>query len=141
MGGAPVAWATGRPCSEGPHGVSMELKVWVEGIQRIVCGVTEKTTCQVGTTGGSGYWTMLHSYDTLLCYIVMKSCYITLLCYIFIMNFYVTSSCYITNVLQHITPMCNLYHITLQQYVILHYIRVLYSNGHYVTFLMLHCLT
>ena len=28
----------------------MELKVWVEGIQRIVCGVTEKTTCQVGRT-------------------------------------------------------------------------------------------
>jgi len=26
----------------------MELKVWVEGIQRIVCGVTENTTCQVG---------------------------------------------------------------------------------------------
>lgn len=26
---------------------SMELKVWVEGIQRIVCGVTETTTCQV----------------------------------------------------------------------------------------------
>jgi hypothetical protein len=26
----------------------MELKVWVEGIQRIVCGVTDKTTCQVG---------------------------------------------------------------------------------------------
>lgn len=25
----------------------MELKVWVEGIQRIVCGVTEATTCQV----------------------------------------------------------------------------------------------
>lgn len=25
----------------------MELKVWVEGIQRIVCGVTETTTCQV----------------------------------------------------------------------------------------------
>ena len=25
----------------------MELKVWVEGIQRIVCGVTDKTTCQV----------------------------------------------------------------------------------------------
>lgn len=25
----------------------MELKVWVEGIQRIVCGVNEKTTCQV----------------------------------------------------------------------------------------------
>lgn len=27
----------------------MELKVWVEGIQRIVCGVTETTTCQVDT--------------------------------------------------------------------------------------------
>ena len=26
---------------------AMELKVWVEGIQRIVCGVTDKTTCQV----------------------------------------------------------------------------------------------
>ena len=25
----------------------MELKVWVEGIQRIVCGVTETTTFQV----------------------------------------------------------------------------------------------
>lgn len=25
----------------------MELKVWVEGIQRIVCGVTDSTTCQV----------------------------------------------------------------------------------------------
>lgn len=28
----------------------MELKVWVEGIQRIVCGVTETTTCQVRKT-------------------------------------------------------------------------------------------
>lgn len=26
---------------------TMELKIWVEGIQRIVCGVTEDTTCQV----------------------------------------------------------------------------------------------
>lgn len=25
----------------------MELKVWVEGIQRVVCGVNESTTCQV----------------------------------------------------------------------------------------------
>lgn len=25
----------------------MELKVWVEGIQRIVCNVTDSTTCQV----------------------------------------------------------------------------------------------
>lgn len=24
----------------------MELKVWVDGVQRIVCGVTEFTTCQ-----------------------------------------------------------------------------------------------
>lgn len=29
----------------------MELKVWVEGIQRVVCGVTEATTCQVRETG------------------------------------------------------------------------------------------
>lgn len=26
--------------------VRMELKVWVDGIQRVVCGVTEATTCQ-----------------------------------------------------------------------------------------------
>lgn len=25
---------------------SMELKVWVDGVQRVVCGVNEKTTCQ-----------------------------------------------------------------------------------------------
>lgn len=25
---------------------TMELKVWVDGVQRIVCGVTEVTTCQ-----------------------------------------------------------------------------------------------
>lgn len=25
---------------------AMELKVWVDGVQRIVCGVTELTTCQ-----------------------------------------------------------------------------------------------
>lgn len=24
----------------------MELKVWVDGVQRVVCGVTEFTTCQ-----------------------------------------------------------------------------------------------
>ena len=24
----------------------MELKVWVDGIQRVVCGLTEDTTCQ-----------------------------------------------------------------------------------------------
>ncbi|XP_018606876.1 ras association domain-containing protein 8-like isoform X2 [Scleropages formosus] len=27
-------------------GHSMELKVWVDGVQRVVCGVTEATTCQ-----------------------------------------------------------------------------------------------
>lgn len=26
--------------------VVMELKVWVDGIQRVVCGVSEQTTCQ-----------------------------------------------------------------------------------------------
>lgn len=26
--------------------VAMELKVWVDGIQRVVCGVSEQTTCQ-----------------------------------------------------------------------------------------------
>lgn len=31
------------PCTA----AKMELKVWVEGIQRIVCGVTNETTCQV----------------------------------------------------------------------------------------------
>lgn len=25
---------------------NMELKVWVDGVQRVVCGVTEATTCQ-----------------------------------------------------------------------------------------------
>lgn len=30
------------PC--GP--AAMELKVWVDGIQRVVCGVSEQTTCQ-----------------------------------------------------------------------------------------------
>ena len=37
----------------------MELKVWVEGIQRIVCGVTEKTTCQVGSKDSYMYCLML----------------------------------------------------------------------------------
>lgn len=29
------------------HGdwANMELKVWVDGVQRVVCGVTEATTC------------------------------------------------------------------------------------------------
>lgn len=42
----------------------MELKVWVEGIQRIVCGVTDTTTCQdvvfalAHATGKSGRFTL-----------------------------------------------------------------------------------
>ncbi|CAH0561296.1 unnamed protein product [Brassicogethes aeneus] len=46
----------------------MELKVWVEGIQRIVCGVTESTTCQdivfalAHATGKSGRFTLLERW-------------------------------------------------------------------------------
>ena len=47
----------------------MELKVWVEGIQRIVCGVTEKTTCQVGTRPDPTV--MLHCHETMLHYTLM----------------------------------------------------------------------
>lgn len=42
----------------------MELKVWVEGIQRIVCGVTDETTCQdvvyalACATGRTGRFTL-----------------------------------------------------------------------------------
>ena len=36
------------PVSPSPsHHSAMELKVWVEGIQRVVCGVCDRTTCQV----------------------------------------------------------------------------------------------
>ncbi|KAJ6634714.1 Ras association domain-containing protein 8 [Pseudolycoriella hygida] len=46
----------------------MELKVWVEGIQRIVCGVTEKTTCQdivfalAHATGKIGRFTLIERW-------------------------------------------------------------------------------
>ncbi|KAG4072208.1 hypothetical protein HA402_007618 [Bradysia odoriphaga] len=46
----------------------MELKVWVEGIQRIVCGVTEKTTCQdvvfalCHATGKIGRFTLIERW-------------------------------------------------------------------------------
>ncbi|XP_046499846.1 ras association domain-containing protein 7 isoform X2 [Equus quagga] len=52
---APAAWqepVRGRvpEASEHPGMLSglaaMELKVWVDGIQRVVCGVSEQTTCQ-----------------------------------------------------------------------------------------------
>ncbi|XP_034835991.1 ras association domain-containing protein 8 isoform X2 [Maniola hyperantus] len=46
----------------------MELKVWVEGIQRIVCGVTETTTCQdvvfalAHATGKVGRFTLIERW-------------------------------------------------------------------------------
>ncbi|CAG0919946.1 unnamed protein product [Notodromas monacha] len=46
----------------------MELKVWVEGIQRVVCGVTEKTTCQdvvyalAHATGRTGRFTLIERW-------------------------------------------------------------------------------
>jgi len=46
----------------------MELKVWVEGIQRIVCGVTDKTTCQdvvyalAHATGKTGRFTLIERW-------------------------------------------------------------------------------
>ncbi|KAI4463503.1 ras-associating domain containing protein [Holotrichia oblita] len=46
----------------------MELKVWVEGIQRIVCGVTDATTCQdvvfalAHATGKSGRFTLIERW-------------------------------------------------------------------------------
>lgn len=46
----------------------MELKVWVEGIQRIVCGVTETTTCQdvvyalAHATGKSGRFSLIERW-------------------------------------------------------------------------------
>ncbi|XP_017884822.1 ras association domain-containing protein 8 [Ceratina calcarata] len=48
----------------------MELKVWVEGIQRIVCGVTESTTCQdvvyalAHATGQTGRFTLVERWRT-----------------------------------------------------------------------------
>ncbi|KAG5311948.1 RASF8 protein, partial [Pseudoatta argentina] len=48
----------------------MELKVWVEGIQRIVCGVTETTTCQdvvyalAHATAQTGRFTLVERWRT-----------------------------------------------------------------------------
>ncbi|XP_051161149.1 ras association domain-containing protein 8 [Leptopilina boulardi] len=48
----------------------MELKVWVEGIQRIVCGVTETTTCQdvvyalAHATAQTGRFTLIERWRT-----------------------------------------------------------------------------
>ncbi|GLG93252.1 Ras association domain-containing protein 8 [Gryllus bimaculatus] len=46
----------------------MELKVWVEGIERIVCGVTDNTTCQdvvyalAHATGKTGRFTLIERW-------------------------------------------------------------------------------
>jgi Ras association domain-containing protein 7/8 len=46
----------------------MELKVWVEGIQRVVCGVTDATTCQdvvialAHATGKTGRFTLIEKW-------------------------------------------------------------------------------
>jgi len=46
----------------------MELKVWVEGMQRIVCGVTDNTTCQdvvvalAHATGKTGRFTLIEKW-------------------------------------------------------------------------------
>lgn len=46
----------------------MELKVWVDGIQRVVCGVTESSTCQdvvyalAHATGQTGRFTLIEKW-------------------------------------------------------------------------------
>ena len=46
----------------------MELKVWVEGIQRVVCGVSDVTTCQdvvialAHATGKTGRFTLVERW-------------------------------------------------------------------------------
>lgn len=44
----------------------MELKVWVEGIQRIVCGVNEKTTCQVRSQFTNYKYSYFYQFVTLV---------------------------------------------------------------------------
>lgn len=53
----------------------MELKVWVEGIQRIVCGVTETTTCQVLHLLFIFYLTLLRISLLLFAYIGCGICF------------------------------------------------------------------
>lgn len=49
--------------------ITMELKVWVEGIQRIVCGVSETTTCQVSISGVS-----IKLLSQTICFLVRMLC-------------------------------------------------------------------
>ena len=46
----------------------MEVKVWMDGIQRVVCGVTDQTTCRdimvaiAHATGKTGRYTMIEKW-------------------------------------------------------------------------------
>lgn len=68
--------------SQGPRVTgwgTMELKVWVDGVQRIVCGVTEVTTCQevvIALAQAIGKWTLgVSELDTLyLCSLFLFVC-------------------------------------------------------------------
>ena len=48
--------------------LQMEVKVWVEGIQRVVCGVSDVTTCQdivialAHATGKTGRFTLVERW-------------------------------------------------------------------------------
>ncbi|KAI3366777.1 hypothetical protein L3Q82_009437, partial [Scortum barcoo] len=59
----PVVWTI-----EGLWMKAMELKVWVDGVQRIVCGVTEFTTCQevvialAQAIGRTGRYTLIEKW-------------------------------------------------------------------------------
>lgn len=65
----------------------MELKVWVDGVQRVVCGVTEATTCQevvialaqaIGRSG-TNFYAWVHT-AALFIYIYTGYC-LTPVCY------------------------------------------------------------
>lgn len=57
----------------------MELKVWVEGIQRIVCGVTEKTTCQVRSCLFFRTYTYTNMHYVRFIRNILPKCYMVLL--------------------------------------------------------------
>ncbi|GLD48474.1 ras association domain-containing protein 8b, partial [Lates japonicus] len=62
-----VSWGSGSK-NEGLWMKAMELKVWVDGVQRIVCGVTEFTTCQevvialAQAIGRTGRYTLIEKW-------------------------------------------------------------------------------
>lgn len=57
-----------QPKTPPPLTLIMELKVWVDGVQRIVCGVTEATTCQevvialAQAIGRTGRYTLIEKW-------------------------------------------------------------------------------